>query len=399
MRRLLDRWLLYTIAIIPIGAIVTSAADAQSRDSLSAEVPRTLVHELIALDSEVTVVPQEKYDLLNSVIGKALQRIRYDPAAIDLRQQARDILLTIDDILIRHNFLQPTVESDLTETMSDALTPRNLAPEEIQHQLLYHSNSRRSGRIDLLKPIFYVDCDIGSFFYIAIAEQLGIDLRLVEVPRHNFVRWHFSENDYLEWETILGEEIPQGAYQTGGLVTDRQISQRIYLASMNRNELLGYYYLLRASLRKPAETRLADYEKSLAMYPQGIAVKNQLAWYYVTHESTSKSKADDALALALQAVAERPTNADYLDTLACSYAAIGAFKKAEIFERDAVDCASKLKAKEEFRTRLRGIKRKKSCLDIIAQETRDSDETKGDDLVLHLSLSELEYEPEPPCQR
>jgi hypothetical protein len=49
-------------------------------------------------------------------------------------------------------------------------------------------------------PLYYVDCDMGSQLFVALGEMLGWDIRLAEIPKHNFVRWHLSQSEAVNWD-------------------------------------------------------------------------------------------------------------------------------------------------------------------------------------------------------
>ncbi len=48
-----------------------------------------------------------------------------------------------------------------------------------------------------------IDCDGYSFVYLAVGEVMGFPIRMVRAPSHTFVRWHFSDTQYINWETTV----------------------------------------------------------------------------------------------------------------------------------------------------------------------------------------------------
>ncbi len=53
-------------------------------------------------------------------------------------------------------------------------------------------------------PFYVVDCDVGSFIYLAIAEVMGYPLHLINIPGHSFVRWEVSGGTGVDYETMDG---------------------------------------------------------------------------------------------------------------------------------------------------------------------------------------------------
>ena len=64
----------------------------------------------------------------------------------------------------------------------------------------YQTNSLLSTALITKK----IDCDGYSAIYLAVGEALGLPIRMVRAPAHTFVRWHFPNGKYLNWETTIG---------------------------------------------------------------------------------------------------------------------------------------------------------------------------------------------------
>lgn len=48
-----------------------------------------------------------------------------------------------------------------------------------------------------------IDCDGYSFLYLAVGEVMGFPIKMVRAPAHTFVRWHFTDSHYINWETTV----------------------------------------------------------------------------------------------------------------------------------------------------------------------------------------------------
>ena len=64
----------------------------------------------------------------------------------------------------------------------------------------YQTNSLLSTALITKK----IDCDGYSAIYLAVGELLGLPIQMVRAPAHTFVRWHFPNGTYINWETTIG---------------------------------------------------------------------------------------------------------------------------------------------------------------------------------------------------
>lgn len=82
-----------------------------------------------------------------------------------------------------------------------------------------------------------LDCDTGSFLYLAIADELELPLLLIQAPRHALVRW-LGRDFKLNWE-VAGNFPISDEYLIDQLHIDSgSIERGIYLRALGRQELL-----------------------------------------------------------------------------------------------------------------------------------------------------------------
>jgi len=212
------------------------------------------------------------------------------------------------------------------KTLSDALAPFRSAP----------------------KNEYLFDCDTGSLIYISIAEEIGLPISLVEITLpggagHNYIRWNFDADNHLDWDTNGRSQCrtPSDLSQWQGV-------------SMTRSEVLGYSIAIRAgSWKKEGNLARAiqDYGAAIWLHQRSPEARNNLAWLYVTNRGLQSIKPEkEALRLALEAV-KIEEQANYLDTLACAYAANGDFGKAIEIQKKTISRSPS----EEFLNRLAGF--------------------------------------------
>ncbi len=291
----------------------------------------TIAHEILNIESAASLVTQDMYDFIDDVIDQAKKKIptkqKYSPDEIGAALKA------IDDILIQKNVVYPANDAGmkLVDQLSDGLRGRIMNSAEISALAKQRHNVRRAEHIKAHagEPFYVNDCDTTSFLYLAVGEVLGFPLFLVEVPGHNFIRYE-DEVMALDWETMDAKPILPGLYQKTWRIPDSLVASRVYLASMSRIDTLGYAHTIVAEAwsKKGADRRaFDDDERGFLLYPRGPRVWNQAAWHLVTASSPALRDGQKALHYALRAIGISPTP-NYLDTLACAYAALGDFSSA-----------------------------------------------------------------------
>lgn len=336
------------------------AKPAESTVEGAKPVESTMAYELFALERGVRQVPPDAERLLRSAISDATTAALRTGRRPRTREEALAALDAIQVALVKHNFLQPPEEKDWPQTLGVALKPLTFLPESLRRVLSYHHNTRRARHLDLTKPLYYVDCDMGSQLFIAVGERLGWDIRLVEVPQHNFVRWHLSESIKVNWDWTRWESIEDGAYVTVPASGDPRL-RALYLRSFEPTEARAYYAGLigsQASLAKDKERLL---QGALEVLPNHPLTLNNLAWVYATNPEFAKDKSDLAVAYGLAAWSMEPDDGNVADTVACAFAANGKRSLAEKIEEFAIARANSYGQRDSFRENLRRITAGELC--------------------------------------
>lgn len=175
-------------------------------------IESTMAYDLFSRERAVRKVPVDGEKLIRSAIEDATAIALQAKREPRTREDALAAFEAIQLALVKHNFLQPAEEKDWPNTLGIALTPLTFAPEVLETILLFPDNKDRRKYLDLTKPLYYVDCDMGSQFFLAVGERLGWDIRLVELPQHNFVRWHLSGSTSVNWDWVRGQSIDDNDY-------------------------------------------------------------------------------------------------------------------------------------------------------------------------------------------
>lgn len=280
----------------------------------------TVTHELLETEQSLSEASGSEYymmyKLLDDIIDSSRSKIKpiFLDTSLNNREKAIAVLQAINATLKNQGF-ELYIH---TYTLTEMLTKKN------------------------------VDCDTGSMLYIMVAQVLNLPIYMVEVPEHNFVRYYYSDAEYLNWDTNVALR-----FQTSPIYTDTQYMQgesatssnmfdideavtNNYLQSMSIEDDRAYFNSLVLSLSdlKTIETRRV-LENSLEFRPFSHLSKNNLAWFLLTVKEYANDKNDNLLALKLatEAVSALEDSKAYNDTMGCACAANGDFTKAIEYEK------------------------------------------------------------------
>src|SRR5258706_14871155 len=322
----------------------------------------TFAHHVLDIDSQEAPVSQAKYALLDAIIDDAKQRNTYDPSIQEPGErikQAERILQQIDDVLTDHNFLYPPGDYDVT-SLRASLAPQRYDRDALERILRVQVNQRRRdhARAHAEEPFYITDCDISSFIFLGVGDALGIDLHLVDLPDHMFVRWQFADGTHVNWDTNDAKAPSDKDYAADYAMGKRLRKRRIYLATMTPREAEGYAYFLRGQRfedrEQPIEA-IADMEKSRELYPQSTQARSDLAWLYATAACVDERHRKESLSLAQSALDLEPQCAMFWDSIAAAHAANGDFKRAAKEAGKAEGIAESPEDRAEFKAHRRSF--------------------------------------------
>jgi tetratricopeptide (TPR) repeat protein len=298
---------------------------------------KTIGHDILDIDSGACAVPDSEYQLLDDVIDSAIAKYRQRMSVVQQpsdRDKALAASLATRDVLLAYDFALFIP----VKTLADALWANNPVPG--------------AGR-------YLFDCDTGSFIYLSVADALGLTAQLVDITLpsgsgHNYVEWAVAQGPHLEWD-------PNGQSEC-----QTPANLPVYEGrAMNRDETIGYVYYLRALTRKASgQLRLAleDYHHAEQLRPNAPNAWNNAAWLISTHQELGQRLvlATEAIDAAQKAV-RLNRSANYLDTLACAFAAAGKLSEAAVLEAEAVAAAPSNTDFQRRLNRFRGNEKSSTC--------------------------------------
>jgi tetratricopeptide (TPR) repeat protein len=320
--------------------VTTFNAAALANSGAIKPIESTMAYDLLTQEQKVRQIPKDAEKLFRAVITDATTRAVQTNQQPQTKAEALAVLEAIQLALVKHNFLQPREEKDWPQTLGIALTPLTLTVEARKRVLSSLSNISRAKHVDLAKPFYYVDCDMGAQLFLAVGERLGWDIRLVEIPDHNFVRWHLSDSIKVNWDWTLGHSLEDKHYLSSIPQSEDVRLRTQYLRSFDPKEAKAYYLGLIGSKAENAEDGERLFLEAVELYPHPLTLNN-FAWFYVTKPefAKNKQKIEVAVAYGLAAWSIEPNNGNIADTVACALAAKGNKYMAIEIEKFAIDHA------------------------------------------------------------
>lgn len=301
-------------------------------------IEETLSYRMLQAEAGVRPVPRAKFDLLRSVLTRATNAARtqyFQP------RTRRDVVAAFDAIQIafaEHNFIQPPLPEDDTDTIGDALEPLQLSPEARRRLFAPGEvNGFRARYIDPSKPLYFVSGAIASQLFISVGQRLGWDIRLMTAPGYYYVRWQYYKQEVIYWDWTNGGPSAPNAYPIGddGLYQDWPARQR-HGRTLSQGYARATYLHLTARHVGPSPEKRQLLESAMFADPTHELVQNSLAWLYATDPAVGRTRARQAVAYALSAWAASPGEPQVADTVACAFAATGERSVAVEIERSAI---------------------------------------------------------------
>lgn len=334
----------------------------------------TMALELFRLEQRGRAFPPQAESRLRALLGDAYASLGPDPRP---PENADEFLLFAEKIsvsLAAHNNIQPVDRADWVESLGEALQPIPADHPGLPANLGHISNRERGKHSKPGDPFYFLDCDIASLLLISVAQMVGFDLKLVEVPRHNFVRWSDGEGGYANWDWTNWTSRRDEYYARTWPMTQVQRNRGRWLASQSAAESRGYYVGVLAGAVRDPEQRLQLVREAIKGAPNNPIVAETAAWVFATAgEGVTDQERSDSVTYALSALAADPDNAGYTLTAACAYTVNGSTEVgAALTERAASLEPSNVS--ENFRVNLENMKRGDLCRGRTSSTDPDSEE-------------------------
>jgi len=348
-------------AAFTASAMACSPSTAPTREPVSVE--DTIAFELFRLEAGARKLPPQAEPRLRALLGDALAALGPDPRPPESAEEFRAFAETVSISLASHNDIQPVDPPDWTSSLGQALQPVPTDHPRLARYLSHESNAERLKHVDRAKPFHFLDCDMASLLLISVAQMVGFDLKLVEVPRHNFVRWSDGQGGYANWDWTYWGSHRDEYYARNWTMTEAQRSRGLWLSSQSAAEGRGYFIGALASVVRDPRQRLELVRRAIKGAPNHPLNAEAAAWAFATgEEGVSEQERQSAVTYALTALAADPGHAGYNLTAACAFGVNGSGDVAAALQERAASLASS-RDSDNFRANLERMQRGDLCQD------------------------------------
>lgn len=276
----------------------------------------TIAHRAMKIESELGIEPN--YRLLDEIIDEAEERIEIRDSYSS--EAAAQILQTIDDVLVKKNFVNYRHAGPLPYALQswpldadviESIKRYNPAGDG-QWTLWSNRNEEFTPSLKQKEHILahpdekhhYGCCSILSVLYLAVGEALDLPLQGVQVPEHVFVRWYFSDGSYYNWETTAGWFMEDEDYVSRFKIPATSKTPNPNFKTLSEAEVLALAYERRAyrwKKRKEWDKAVADFDKAIALSPDYALLYNLRGNAYQESGDPDRAITDYTKAIAVNA--------------------------------------------------------------------------------------------------
>lgn len=317
----------------------------------------TRVHGLVARQAELlsecgSALGADWLELrmerLDSILAAVDQRLAKEGLQLDTHhaddESIRHAFRLVDEEIYRLGGLTCVNTPSLEQTLGplSRASDRGWGNVEIvgQECTVYLGNDYRRDivRSNVDRGVWPFDCDTGALLYLAVAERHGWPVHIVEVPKHNFVRWRRPDGTTVNWDVNDARSYLDDEYRAGTALFASAFDSSIeekgrYLQDISPAEVERYYLGLYVVRLADSSCVASAFDKLGAPVP--ATTQNAFAWAFATAPHFAGTQyAEMGVGLAESAVAANPGSCDRWDTLSCARAAVGDFSGALRVERE-----------------------------------------------------------------
>jgi len=283
----------------------------------------TIAHQFLDWESQANEIDDNKYraldELLESILTKVPEQLR--SSATSDHTAALQVLAIVDNALATHDFVYPP--TGWVDTLGDAFEPHHVTNTELFSIQFKNPNENQQAaiRANTSKVFYYMDCKTAGIIYLTVAQLLKTPLSLVDIPGHFFIRWSAAGNSF-NWDTVMAVRLSDSAYVSTAHIPHNLVAAKIYLASMDDEQVRGTWHGLvgdRFADREVCDKAVQEHRKAVEMYSRSLTEKNNLAWVLSTCSDGKYRDGKEAVKIALRVVDLWP-EPNFIDTLAAAYA-------------------------------------------------------------------------------
>jgi hypothetical protein len=338
-RRAWAKWLAAAVGLTVLLLFALLVMSPTPPEPRAAAVPldQTLAYRMLHREQGVRKVPASAEPLLREVLSDAVAALGPDPAPPSTPQEFKAFAETVSAVLAAHNFVQPASAEYWPDTLGEAFEPLPRSDSRVASSLKADQPARLA-HVKSGGPVYFVDCDIGSMLIISVAQMVGFEVAMVEVPGHNFMRWKSPSGetggwDWTYWRTP--DETGRASRLQSALLT-----RDVFLGSQTPAETEAYFKSVLAGEIDDQAAKLALRREAAAEFPNNRVVAYGVARTFALSPEASSAERKEALGYSLLALSMEGNGktegvAHRMMAVACAYAANGEPALAQAFVQRA----------------------------------------------------------------
>lgn len=319
------KWLIPAIGLVLLlfllVMLLTPAAPATGATPVPIE--QTLAYRMLQRERTVRDVPDSAEPLLREVLSAALAALGPDPAPPATPQEFKAFAGKVSTVLAAHNFVQPASTEYWPDTVGEAFAPLPRSDSRVASSL----KADQPGRLAHVKsggPIYFVDCDIGSMLIISVAQMVGFEVAMVEVPGHNFLRWKSPSGAAAGWDWTYWRTPDEAGAQSR--LQRSLVTRKVFLEAQTLRQSEAYFKSVLAGQIEDRAAKLQLRREAAAEFPNNRVVAYGVARTFALAPEASPAERREALgysllALSMEGNGNANTVADRMMAVACAYAA------------------------------------------------------------------------------
>lgn len=345
--------------ILYLAVLFCAAPAVANPNPVTAE--QTIAYELLEVEARLGTVPEGSLNRLSLILNGAYQALGQDYRGPNSPAEFVSFATAVSTFLAGDNFIQPVERADWTSSIGDSFAIVPSDHPRLQAYLQHPQNHERLAHISTDDPLYFMDCDIASLIIISVAQMVGFEVNLVEVPNHNFVRWGGHNETHANWDWTNWGSHTDETYARSFRVTPTQILRKVYLITLGFDEARAYYLSVMADNFEDQASRLAVRRMSIDGAYRNPTSANNVAWTFATiADDVTEAERRSGVSYALDAWSAKPDDTNVMDTVACSLAAAGRRTLAAAVQRDTIRIAGS-QSLNNYEENLRRIENGELC--------------------------------------
>lgn len=319
------KWLLLSVglAVLLLAMLLVLLPAAPAARAAPVPLEQTLAYRMLQRERAVRRAPASAEPLLREVLSGAMAALGPDPEPPTTAEEFKAFAEKVSIVLAAHNFVQPASTKDWPDTLGEAFAPLPRNDPRVASSL----KADRPARLNHVKPggpVFFVDCDIGAMLIISVAQMVGFEVTMVEVPGHNFLRWKSPSGATAGWDWTYWrapDESGRASRLHRSLVT-----RKVFLDSQTLRESEAYFKSVLAGQIDDQAAKLALRREAAVDFPNNRVVAYGVARTFALSPAASPAERKEALgysllALSMEGNGNQEGVAHRMMAVACAYAA------------------------------------------------------------------------------